>query len=119
MTRDDFPYSLQPYATPAGGNAAADVEEWSLVLFRAADETERAWFRENGFVLQGRVWVRTAPLSPEPSPPDAPEPPPKGSTGPSEIDEGATDSEGDEAAGKDDAGPDADADEKPTSHAAA
>ena len=115
MTRDDFPYSLQPYATPAGGNATADVEEWSLVLFRAADETERAWFRENGFVLQGRVWVRSAPLSPEP-PPDAPEPPPKGSAGRSESDEGATDSD---EADEDEAEPDADAKEKPTSDVAA
>ena len=105
MTRDDFPYSLQPYATPAGGNAAADVEEWSLVLFRAADETERAWFRENGFVLQGRVWVRNAPVSSEP-PPDAPEPPPKGSAASSELDEDETE-------------PDADADEEPTPDVAA
>lgn len=61
MTRDDFPFSLQPYATPDGGDAAADVEGWSLVLFRAADEAERAWFRDHGFTLEGRVWVRRAP----------------------------------------------------------
>lgn len=115
MTRDDFPYSLQPYATPAGGNAAADVEEWSLVLFRAADETERAWFRENGFVLQGRVWIRAAPLSPEP-PPDAPEPPPTGSADPSDINDGGTDSD---EADADEPEPDAEADEKPSSHVAA
>ena len=70
MTRDDFPFSLQPYAMPEGGGAAAtaDVEGWSLVLFRAADEAERAWFRDHGFTMQGRVWVRKAPPAREPDP---------------------------------------------------
>lgn len=83
MTRDDFPFSLQPYAMPEGGGAAAtaDVEGWSLVLFRAADEAERAWFRDHGFTMQGRVWVRKSPPAREPDPaptagnPDAPDEP--------------------------------------------
>ncbi|MDQ2102548.1 hypothetical protein [Azospirillum isscasi] len=62
MTRDDFPYSLQPYATPdGGGDGAQESEAWTLVLFRAADEAERLWFRDHGFVMEGRRWVRHAP----------------------------------------------------------
>ncbi|MCW2243810.1 hypothetical protein [Azospirillum canadense] len=76
MTRDDFPFSLQPYATPDGGDATADVEGWSLVLFRAADEAERAWFRDHGFTMQGRVWIRKAPPArkPDPAPTTSDEP---------------------------------------------
>lgn len=78
MTRDDFPFSLQPYAMPEGGDATADVEGWSLVLFRAADEAERAWFRDHGFSMKGRVWVReaSAVCEPEAAPDDAGEPDP-------------------------------------------
>ncbi len=61
MTRDDFPYSLQPYATPdSGGDGVQESDAWTLVLFRAADEAERLWFRDHGFVMEGRRWVRHA-----------------------------------------------------------
>ncbi|NUB04717.1 hypothetical protein FW320_00725 [Azospirillum sp. Vi22] len=63
MTRDDFPYSLQPYAMPDnGGDGAQPSDAWTLVLFRAADEAERLWFRDHGFVMEGRRWVRHAPV---------------------------------------------------------
>lgn len=63
MTRDDFPYSLQPYAMPEnGGDGAQPSDAWTLVLFRAADEAERLWFRGHGFVMEGRRWVRHAPI---------------------------------------------------------
>ena len=68
MNRDEFPYSLQPYATPANGGAESEGEGWVLCLYRAADEGERAWLRGNGFALQGRVWIREA--SSEASPDD-------------------------------------------------
>lgn len=58
MTRDDFPFSLQVYATPA--DAGPDSDDWSLFLYRATDQAERAWLQDNGFTLQGRVWVREA-----------------------------------------------------------
>ncbi|HEY0835572.1 MAG TPA: hypothetical protein VGE72_16840 [Azospirillum sp.] len=61
MTRDDFPYSLQVYATPA--DAAPDTEDWSLFLYRATDQAERTWLQDNGFFLQGRVWVRETPVA--------------------------------------------------------
>lgn len=61
MTRDDFPYSLQVYARP--GDAGPDTDDWSLFLYRATDQAERAWLQENGFTLQGRVWVRGAPVA--------------------------------------------------------
>lgn len=61
MTRDDFPYSLQPYAMPNdGGDGTQESDGWTLVLFRAADEAERLWFRGHGFVMEGRRWVRHA-----------------------------------------------------------
>lgn len=56
MTRDDFPYSLQVYAKPA--DAGSDTDDWSLFLYRATDQAERAWLQDHGFFLQGRVWVR-------------------------------------------------------------
>ncbi len=63
MTRDDFPYSLQPYAMPDdGGDGTQDSDAWTLVLFRAADEAERLWFRDHGFAMEGRRWVRHAPV---------------------------------------------------------
>ncbi|MBP2294567.1 hypothetical protein [Azospirillum rugosum] len=83
MTRDDFPFSLQPYAMPDGGDATADVEGWSLVLLRAADEAERVWFRNHGFAMQGRVWVRKAPAVRKP---DAPTDAPKDSLGGTDLD---------------------------------
>ena len=47
MTRDDFPYSLQPYAMPDdGGDGTQACDGWTLVLFRAADEA--------GIVVVGR-----------------------------------------------------------------
>ena len=58
MTRDDFPYSLQAYAKPAGD--VPDTDVWSLFLYRATDEAERTWLLGNGFTLQGRMWVRGA-----------------------------------------------------------
>ena len=62
MTRDDFPYSLQPYAMPDdGGDGTQACDGWTLVLFRAADEAERLWFRDHGFAMEGRRWVRHAP----------------------------------------------------------
>ena len=62
MNRDDFPYSLQPYATPdGGGDGVQESDAWTLVLFRAADEAERLWFRDHGFAMEGRRWVRHAP----------------------------------------------------------
>jgi hypothetical protein len=59
MTRDDFPYSLRAYATPAGDDESG-ASEWSLFLYRATDPAERDWLRANGFTLQGRLWVRAA-----------------------------------------------------------
>ncbi|WP_188261380.1 hypothetical protein [Azospirillum tabaci] len=78
MTRDDFPYSLQPYAMPDnGGDGTQDSDAWTLVLFRAADEAERLWFRDHGFAMEGRRWVRHAPapesLAAPPTSGDAPE----------------------------------------------
>ncbi|WP_029009875.1 hypothetical protein [Azospirillum halopraeferens] len=58
MTRDDFPYSLQPYATPSARDGAGDAEAWSVLLYRAAGHVERDWLRENGFALRGRIWMR-------------------------------------------------------------
>ncbi|HYH16988.1 MAG TPA: hypothetical protein VD995_00085 [Azospirillum sp.] len=66
MTRDDFPYSLQVYAKPA--DAGSDTEDWSLFLYRATDQAERAWLQDHGFILQGRVWVREAAVAVEPDP---------------------------------------------------
>ena len=57
MTRDDFPYSLRAYAT-ATGDDESGIPDWSLFLYRATDPAERVWLRENGFILQGRLWVR-------------------------------------------------------------
>lgn len=57
MTRDDFPYSLRAYATPAGDDESGGAD-WSLFLYRATDPAEREWLRANGFTLQGRLWVR-------------------------------------------------------------
>ncbi|HYG86882.1 MAG TPA: hypothetical protein VD978_11545 [Azospirillum sp.] len=68
MTRDDFPYSLQAYATPSSDGDAPDCHGWSLFLYRATDDAERAWLLANGFTLQGRQWVRAAPASEEPEP---------------------------------------------------
>ncbi|WP_207457493.1 hypothetical protein [Azospirillum sp. SYSU D00513] len=72
MTRDEFPYSLQPYATPADGGDGQEAQGWVLCLYRAADEGERTWLRDNGFTLQGRVWVRETP--PDETAPDDPLP---------------------------------------------
>lgn len=57
MTRDDFPFSLQAYAKPAGDGAQGG-DEWSLFLYRATDDAERSWLLSNGFTLRGRLWVR-------------------------------------------------------------
>ena len=51
VTREDFPYSLQAYATPEAG-------DWTLLLYRATDPAERTWLMDNGFTLNGRQWVR-------------------------------------------------------------
>nr|WP_211104705.1 hypothetical protein [Azospirillum formosense] len=45
-----------------GGDGTQDSDAWTLVLFRAADEAERLWFRDHGFAMEGRRWVRHAPL---------------------------------------------------------
>nr|WP_211108602.1 hypothetical protein [Azospirillum baldaniorum] len=45
-----------------GGDGAQPSDAWTLVLFRAADEAERLWFRDHGFVMEGRRWVRHAPV---------------------------------------------------------
>nr|WP_211108380.1 hypothetical protein [Azospirillum sp. OGB3] len=44
-----------------GGDGTQDCDGWTLVLFRAADEAERLWFRDHGFAMEGRRWVRHAP----------------------------------------------------------
>lgn len=54
-SREDFPYSLQAYAT-AGRDA--EPGDWTLFLYRATDPAERAWLRAHGFTLNGRLWVR-------------------------------------------------------------
>ncbi|WP_448188973.1 hypothetical protein [Azospirillum sp. sgz301742] len=59
VTRDDFPYSLRAYATTAGDDESGRPN-WSLFLYRATDPAERTWLLENGFTLQGRLWVRVA-----------------------------------------------------------
>jgi len=54
-TREDFPFSLQAYATPEGG---AEAGGWRLFLYRATGPEERAWLLAHGFTLNGRLWVR-------------------------------------------------------------